>query len=61
MTAFYLGISQLVTGNPDEAIDQLSKVTSQESPYSEEGHWFLAKAFLKKRDFRSARTELERV
>jgi tetratricopeptide (TPR) repeat protein len=59
-TAFYLGISQLVSGNPDDAITQLAKITSQPE-YAEEAHWFLAKAYLKKKDFRSARTELQAV
>ena len=58
---FYLGIAYLVTGNPGGAIEQLSKITSKDNPYSEEGHWFLSKAYLKKRDFRSARAELQAV
>ena len=59
--SFYLGISYLVSGNPDGAVEQLSKVTAQENPYSEESHWFLSKAYIKKKDFRSARTELQAV
>src|SRR5438067_6863386 len=61
ITAFYLGISYLASGNADAAIGPLAKVTATDNPYSEEGHWFLAKAYLKKRDFRSARTELQAV
>lgn len=59
--AFYLGISQLVSGNADAAIEQLSKVTARENPYSEESHWFLSKAYLKKRSFALARMELRTV
>jgi Tetratricopeptide repeat len=58
---FYLGISYLVSGTPDEAIAQLAKVAAQDNPYTEEAHWFLSKAYLKKRDFRSARAELQTV
>jgi tetratricopeptide (TPR) repeat protein len=61
MIAFYLGISYLASGNPDAAVEQLSKITAQESAYSEEGHWFLAKAYLRKRDFNAARKELQAV
>src|SRR5262249_54782431 len=59
--AFYLGISYLVSGNADSAIEQLQKVTSQNNSYSEDGHWFLAKAYLKKRDFSAARAQLQTV
>jgi predicted Zn-dependent protease len=58
---YYLGISYLVSGTPDDAIAQLAKVAAQDNPYTEEAHWFLSKAYLKKRDFRSARTELQTV
>jgi tetratricopeptide (TPR) repeat protein len=59
-TAFYLGISHLVAGSVDSAIEQLSKAARQPE-YSEEAHWFLAKAHLKKRDVGSARGELNAV
>jgi tetratricopeptide (TPR) repeat protein len=59
---FYLGISYLLMDRPDEAVAQLSKLTSAEAnPYTEESHWYLAKAYLKKRDLGSAQKELERV
>jgi tetratricopeptide (TPR) repeat protein len=59
---FYLGISHLIIDQPDEAIAQLSKLTRMEaSPYTEESHWYLAKAYLKKRDLGSAQKELEAV
>jgi tetratricopeptide (TPR) repeat protein len=59
---FYLGISHLMIEQPDEAIAQLSKLTSVEAnPYTEESHWYLAKAFLKNGDLASAEHELEAV
>lgn len=59
---FYLGISHLMLGEPDKAIGVLSKLTRMETnPYQEESHWYLAKAFLKKRDLASAQMELEAV
>jgi tetratricopeptide (TPR) repeat protein len=59
---FYLGISHLMLDQPDEAVARLSRLTRLEaSPYTEESHWYLAKAFLKKRDWVSAQRELEAV
>lgn len=59
---FYLGISQLMTDQPDKAIATLSGLVRIEAtPYLEESHWFLAKAFLKKQDLASAQKELEVV
>ncbi len=59
---FYLGISQLMTDQPDKAIATLSGLARIEAtPYLEESHWFLAKAFLKKQDLVSAQKELETV
>ena len=49
--------------NPfDKAIATLSGLARIEAtPYLEESHWFLAKAFLKKQDLVSAQKELETV
>ena len=59
---FYLGISQLMMDQPDEAIGQFSRLTHMEtSPYLEDSHWYLAKAFLKKRELAAAQQELEAV
>lgn len=59
---FYLGISYLALGRVDDSIAWLSRLARAEpNPYSEESHWFLAKAYLKKRDLRSARSELQQV
>lgn len=47
---------------PDKAIATLSRLTQIEAtPYLEESHWFLAKAFLRKQDLTSAQKELEVV
>ena len=60
--SFYLGISDLMLGHPDEAVTQLSRLARMgPNPYTEESHWYLAKAFLKKRDLVSAQRELEAV
>jgi len=59
---FYLGISHLILDQPDEAVAQLSRLIRMEpNPYTEESHWYLAKAYLKKRDLGSAQKELEAV
>ena len=59
---FYLGISYLMTGKLEEAIIQLSKLTGSEpNPYSEESHWYLAKAYFKKKNAVSAEKELKAV
>ena len=59
---FYLGISELLLGKPDPAIEALSKLIRMETnPYQEESHWYLAKAFFRKRDLGAAQKELEAV
>jgi tetratricopeptide (TPR) repeat protein len=59
---FYLGICYLMTGQPEKAITHLSRLSRMEAnPYSEESNWYLAKAFLKKKDVISAQKELETV
>lgn len=61
-TTFYLGICYLMTDRLDPAISRLSRLTGPDSnPYSDESHWFQAKAFLKKQDLVSARRELNSV
>lgn len=61
-TTFYLGICYLMTDKVDHAISRLSRLTRPDSnPYSDESHWFLAKAFLKKQDLVSARKQLNSV
>jgi len=61
-TAFYLGISYLILDQPDAGIPWLVKVVRADpNPYAEEGHWYLSKAYFKKRDLDLARRELEAV
>jgi len=60
-TAFYLGISYLLTESVNLAIEQLSKLTVNGNPYTEEAHWYLAKAYLKQNDTSSASAELKAV
>ena len=58
-THFYLGASHLLSGNADEAINALqAAIKLGESGYLEESHFYLAKAFLKKRQVDEARAEL---
>jgi tetratricopeptide (TPR) repeat protein len=61
-TAFYLGISYLILDQPDAGIPWLAKVVrAQPNPYAEESHWYLSKAYFKKRNLDEARRELEAV
>jgi tetratricopeptide (TPR) repeat protein len=61
-TAFYLGISYLILDQPDAGIPWLAKVARAEpNPYAEESHWYLSKAYFKKRNLDEARRELEAV
>jgi tetratricopeptide (TPR) repeat protein len=58
--AFFLGISQLLAAQPDAAINALRKtVALGDSPYLEEAHFYLAKAYLRKENVDDAITELE--
>lgn len=58
-THFYLGASHLLSGNADEAINALqAAIKLGESGYLEESHFYLAKAFLRKRQVDEARAEL---
>lgn len=61
-TTFYLGISLLMTGHPNRAIAQLSRLTEPDTnPYAHESHWYTAKAFLAKGDLDAATKKLEIV
>jgi TolA-binding protein len=60
--AFFLGISQLMSGQIDAAIDALRRtVALGDSPYIEEAGFFLGKAYLRRENVKEARTEFERV
>ena len=57
---FYLGVCYLLTDQTDLAIEFLRKTTSLgDSAYSEPAHFYLAKAYLKKKDVPSAEDELQ--
>jgi TolA-binding protein len=59
---FYLGISYLLTGQIDPAITTLRTAISLRDPrYTNEAHFYLAKAYLAKRDVASAKDELRLV
>jgi hypothetical protein len=59
---FFLGISQLMLGQDSDAIDRLrATIAVGESPYLEEAHWYLAKAFLRRKDLGAAESQLKRL
>jgi tetratricopeptide (TPR) repeat protein len=59
---FFLGISHLMLNDDDAAIDRLQATTALgDSAYLEEAHWYLAKAFLRRKDLAAAEAELRRL
>jgi len=59
---FYLGISDLMTGSPDEAIASLRAVDAMgETPYLEQARFFLAKALLASQNVSAAKQALEQT
>lgn len=57
---FFLGICDLITGETDTAIQSLRKTVSLgDSPFLEEAHFYLAKAYLRNGDINHAQVELE--
>ena len=59
---FFLGVSHLMLGQDDAAIDRLrATIALGDSAYLEEAHWYLAKAFLRRKDFGAAETQLKKV
>jgi tetratricopeptide (TPR) repeat protein len=59
---FFLGVCYVVTGQLDEGIRALRQTIGVgDSPYLEEAHFHLAKAFLQKSDPARARQEAERT
>jgi tetratricopeptide (TPR) repeat protein len=59
---FFLGISHLMLGQDDAAIDRLqATIALGDSPYLEEAHLYLAKAFLRRSDLGAAETQLKRL
>ncbi len=59
---FFLGVCHLVSGRAGEAVDSFRAVVAMgDSPYLEESHFYLAKAFLSQRDAAGAVRELDAV
>ena len=57
---FFLGVSQLMAGNTDEARDALTRtVRAKAAPYSDEAYFYLAKTELRARNVIAARAALE--
>jgi tetratricopeptide (TPR) repeat protein len=57
---FFLGISHLMMGQDDAAIDRLrATIARGDSAYLEEAHWYLAKAFLRRKDLGAAESQLK--
>jgi tetratricopeptide (TPR) repeat protein len=60
--AFFLGISHLMLGQDSAAIDRLrATIAIGDSPYFEDAHLYLAKAFLRRKDLGAAETELKKL
>lgn len=60
--SFFLGVSQLMAGQDDAAVESLrATIALGDSPYLEEAHFYLAKAFLRRKDLRGAERELNQV
>jgi predicted Zn-dependent protease len=59
---FFLGISQLLAGDTVKAKEALNaSVAAGAPPYSDEAHFYLAKAALKEKDLAAARRELRQA
>jgi tetratricopeptide (TPR) repeat protein len=56
---FFLGASYLMTGETDRAVERLRRVAeASDSPFSDEGRYYLAKALLQRGAVDEARAEL---
>ena len=59
---FFLGVSHLMLGQDDAAIERLrATIARGDSAYLEEAHWYLAKTFLRRKDFGAAESQLKTV
>ncbi len=60
--SFYLAACHLLLGQNDAAVAGLKEtIALGDTPYLEDAHFYLAKAFLQKRDVSSAKRELKRI
>ena len=61
-TGFYLGVAHLLLGQDDAGIARLrATIALGDSPYLEDAHFYLAKAFLKRKDLGAAETQLKEL
>jgi tetratricopeptide (TPR) repeat protein len=61
-TNFFLGISHLMLGQDNAAIDRLrATIAVGDSPYLEEAHLYLARAFLRRKDLGAAEEQLKKL
>lgn len=59
---FFLGVCYLQVGETERAINHLrATISLGDSPYLEDAHFYLAKAYLKKRDVNAANKQLREV
>jgi tetratricopeptide (TPR) repeat protein len=59
---FFLGIAHLLLKQDDAGIDRLqATIALGDSPYLEDAHFYLAKAFLRRQDSRAAETQLKKL
>lgn len=56
---FFLGISYLMTNQTDLAIEALGKSAKPDSPFSDQAHFFLAKALIRRNDLELASAQLK--
>ena len=59
---FFLGVSHLLLGEDTDAVEQLRRtIALGDSPYLEEAHLYLAKAFLRQKDLDAAEQQLREL
>jgi hypothetical protein len=59
---FFLGVSRLLLGEDTDAVDQLrTTIALGDSPYLEEAHFYLAKAFLRQKNLDAAERQLQEL
>lgn len=59
---FFLGVSHLLLGEDADAVEQLrTTIALGDSPYLEEAHLYLAKAFLRQKDLDAAEQQLREL
>lgn len=59
--SFYLGLTEIASGNTDNAIRDLSSAAVQQCEFNQEAQWYLAMAYLKKGDGKNASSLLRKL